>query len=72
MADGHFLLPCGNVPSFSNPSSDIKLLPQIAYPSPDPGAKKFNSRLVAPPFFEMNASAKRGRILSGELPLNAG
>jgi hypothetical protein len=34
--------------------------------------KKFNSRLVAPTLFGMNASAKRGRILSGELPLNAG
>jgi hypothetical protein len=50
----------------------INLLPQIAFPSPDPGDKKLSSRLVAPTFFEMIASAERGRILSGELPLNAG
>jgi hypothetical protein len=46
--------------------------PHPGVPTLNAGAKKFNSRLVAPTFFGMNASAKRGRILSGELPLNAG
>jgi hypothetical protein len=69
---GISLLPRGNVTSFSSASSDINLLPQIAFPSRDAGDKKFNSRRVAATFFEMNASAKPGRILSGELPLNAG